>query len=613
VQPNEFSGVAEPTAPHAAREIVEELFYRCPRDLAVSKIPLRRVMVIGSCLISGYAAYIEGAADGCPCDFMLVNNVPHLPAQPAADYDFQIIQIPMRSVFRDEDAFRFPQLDLAACKTLLETCIERLDEFLDRCMKWNVDHGILTFVWNFMLPQQNPMGRLLPRYDVRNIIYFFEKLNEALAKSLQKYRSTYLFDVDQLVSTFGRRYFQDDVLSQSNHNAALSDFDFEHDGERLDGARRASETYATQIHNYIKISWVELLALYRTIRQTDQVKLVILDIDDTLWRGVGAEQEEMSPNAIEGWPLGLADALGYLRARGVMLALVSKNDEQRVSDIWGRLFGQRLRLDDFAIRKINWRPKPDNIEELLHQLNLTPHSVVFIDDNPVERSSVAAAFPGIRTLGPNPLLWRRVLLWSPETQVAMITGESAARTEMMQAQIQREEQRQRLSRDEFLASLDTRLRMIEIAGVDHKAFPRAIELINRTNQFNTTGRRWTEQECRSAFADGSRMFAFDVQDRFTTYGIVAVVVVEGADLAQFVMSCRVAGMDIEIVVIDEVLKILRNERMETVRAILIETPLNLPARDLYARCGFTNEGTDWRRATDRRMAVPGHIRVQAAA
>jgi FkbH-like protein len=337
---------------------------------------------------------------------------------------------------------------------------------------------------------------------------------------------------------------------------------------------------------------------------------VIVDIDDTLWRGVAAERTDSLPyTMLEGWPLGFAEALGYLHRRGVLLAIVSKNDEARVTEIWNRIYGGRLTFDDFAVRKINWRSKADNIEEILRQINLLPYSVIFIDDNPAERAAVAAAFPGIRTFGSNPLVWRRILLWSPETQVATITSESASRTEMIQAQITREEHRQRLSRDEFLKSLDLKLNLFEIDGVAHRAFPRVLELINKTNQFNTTGKRWTEQECMAAFAAGCRFLAFEVEDRFTAYGLVGVIVVKGACIAQFVMSCRVAGMDVEIAAVAEVARLLGREGQNTVWGSMVETPLNLLCRDLYKRCGFVEADGEWQRHTIPFPDMPDYVRV----
>src|SRR5437660_10773754 len=122
----------------------------------------------------------------------------------------------------------------------------------------------------------------------------------------------------------------------------------------------------------------------------------------------------------------------------MLLAIMSKNDETLLRPVWQSVFRGRLGLEDFAIRKINWRPKAENFEDILAEANLLPRSVVYIDDNPVERASIKAAFPDVRVFGPNPLVWRRILLWSAETQVPTITAESAARTDMVRAQVERE-------------------------------------------------------------------------------------------------------------------------------------------------------------------------------
>jgi FkbH-like protein len=341
------------------------------------------------------------------------------------------------------------------------------------------------------------------------------------------------------------------------------------------------------------------------------VKLVIVDIDDTLWRGVAAEQNEAEPGleALEGWPLGVAEALGHLRRRGVVLAIASKNDEGRVAQILSRSYGSRLCLDDFAVRKISWQPKADSIEKILHEINLLPRNVVFIDDNPSERAAVKAAFPEMRVFGPNPLLWRRILLWSAETQVSSITAESAARTEMVHAQVDRERQRQQMSRQDFLASLSLAVNLIAITDMDHPGLPRVLELINKTNQFNTTGKRWTKQECMLAVATGTRFIAFDVEDRFTGYGTVGAVVVRESHIVQFVMSCRVVGMEVEIAALSEILRAIQEGGFRSACASLEETEQNLLCRDLYERCGFNRCGDQLIRPLIPNLEKPSHIRI----
>jgi FkbH-like protein len=588
--------------------------YRCPADLAVSETRLRRVMVIGSCLAEAWPRALEAKYPDCVADHFLVNNAAVLPEAPPCapeEYDFHVIQIPLRPIMREHMHFGLSYSDPEAFELLFESARDRLSQTLAELMRWNKTFGILTFVCNFLVPQQNPMGRLLPRYDLRNFVYFIERLNETLDRELRQYQNAYLFDFDQIVSTFGRRYLQDDAVWTISHGAALSDTGWEDDSGRLEPVDKVSRYYPVSTHNFVLHAWDELIAMVRTIRQTDMVKLVLVDLDDTLWRGVAAEDAEMSGVAHEGWPLGFAEALMFLKRRGVLLGIVSKNDETLVRGLWRRIYEDRMRLEDFAAVKINWRPKAENIEEILAQVNLLPKSVVFIDDNPVERAAVKAAFPEIRVLGPNPYLWRRILLWSPETQVATITSESAARTEMVQQQVQREEQRQRLSRADFLASLGVRATVSEFASTADRRFPRTLELINKTNQFNTTGKRWTLQECESFFRDGGSVFVLEVADRYTAYGIVGVLLVRGDDIVQFVMSCRVVGMDVEIAAISGVLQVLGGRGIIAYGATLELTPANLLCRDLWERCGFAAAGEGrYRRAGNPPLMTPAHIELQ---
>jgi FkbH-like protein len=345
--------------------------------------------------------------------------------------------------------------------------------------------------------------------------------------------------------------------------------------------------------------------MYRTLRQVDQVKLVIVDLDDTLWRGVVAEDGHASPMVTEGWPIGFVEALAYLKRRGVLLAIASKNDEARIRALWPSLYGSRLELDDFACVRINWHPKTENVEQILRETNLLPRSVVFIDDNPVERAAMASAFPDLRILGASPYVLRRILLWSAETQVAHVTAESARRTEMVQAQVAREATRSRMTREDFLATLDVGIRLHEVGGIADPRFSRALELINKSNQFNTTGRRWKQSECQQACADGTSFWAFEVSDRFTQYGIVGVAITSGSHIQQFVMSCRVVGLGIEVAVIAALAERFAGD----VTAALMETDANFLCRDLYVRCGFVAEGGGWRASRPSIVGRPPHIRT----
>jgi FkbH-like protein len=587
--------------------------YRVPDDLSQSPTILQRVLVIGSCLVGGMPDYIRSVMPGCAVDYILFNNLselPETPPHPADSYDFQFIQIPLRSVLPEHIYFRAPDTAPETWEQIFEQSREQLILFLDTAMRWNASFGLLTFVSNFMVPQQNAHGRLLPRYELSNPVYFVERLNQCLDEELRAHSNVHLIDLDQIAATFGRKFIQDDGVWQTNHGAVLGDADFPHDQARIAPVPPVSALYTLRAWDFVQSMWLEILSHFRTLRQADAIKLVVVDLDDILWRGVAAELEDNPPEALEGWPLGIAEALVFLRRRGILLAIVSKNDDAKITSIWEDIFQGRLSLDDFAVRRINWEPKVDNIDAVIREVNVLPRSVLFIDDNPVERAAVRQAFPDIRILGENQYLLRRILLWAPELQVPFITSESARRTEMIQANSARQTARTRLSRAEFLATLDLRVRLHDVADIAAKSFPRALELVNKTNQFNTTGRRWTQEECREAFAKGAVFHVFDVEDRYSQYGLVGVVICAGDQIDQMVMSCRVVGLDVEVAVMADVLRRMRQTGPERITASLVETDANLLCRQLFERCGFTPGGAGvWISLPETTEPVPPHITI----
>ena len=279
----------------------------------------------------------------------------------------------------------------------------------------------------------------------------------------------------------------------------------------------------------------------------------------------------------------MVEALQFLKKRGILLAIASKNDESLIREKWEEIFQGRLQLEDFASVRINWNPKVQSIREILEETNLLPGNALFIDDNPVERDAVRREFPEIRILGEDLYGIREYLLTAPELDVPSITEESARRTEMIQAQSEREHTRSSMSREEFLQSLKLKVAHHVINHASGKEYERAFELLNKTNQFNTTGRRWTPEEILRFFAEGGVFHAFKVTDRFTAYGLVGLLLVQKNCICQFVMSCRVVGLDVEQqmlrVVIDKI-------DAPDVTAEHVKTEKNHLCTDLYPKNGF---------------------------
>jgi HAD superfamily phosphatase (TIGR01681 family) len=324
-----------------------------------------------------------------------------------------LASIPRREV-STELAMRLPYADQADHARLFSECVQRLEMLVDQMTRWS--DRIPVFMLNFFVPQTNYLGRLLPRYDLRNPAYFTEQLNQRLAEMIAEKNNVYLFDIDSLAASYGRQRVQDDSLWVSVHGSMLDAYDAMYDHDRLEPTLGPLDYFEISTGPFIRLCLSEAFAMYRTLKGVDTVKMACVDLDDTLWRGVMAEREFIDPGVfVSGWPLGFAEALLALKKRGIILAIISKNSEERVRGFWHDLFGEHeLKLEDFAIVKINWRPKVENIQEAIAEANVLPSSVVFIDDNPVERASVKEAIPEIRVLGAPQYLWRDTLLRSSD-------------------------------------------------------------------------------------------------------------------------------------------------------------------------------------------------------
>ena len=417
-----------------------------------------------------------------------------------------------------------------------------------------------------------------------------------------------------IANSVGKRFFMDDFIGFYTHGSVhYPDWA---EGNRLEVVPRFSETYENRLDEFFTAVFRQIDAIYRTVNQLDQVKVVIFDLDNTLWRGQLAEdyQPGMEWPHSHGWPLGIWEVVHHLRRRGIMTALASKNDQEIVIARWNDAVNPSfVNFEDFITPQINWQPKAENVAKIFETLSLTQKSAVFVDDNPVEREAVKAALPGVRTIGSNPFLTRRILLWSPETQIASRTEESKRREDMLHSQLQRERQRISMSHDDFLETLETSLSIWELTDTAHRSFSRVFELVNKTNQFNTTGRRWVVSDYQSFWQGGGQVFAFSVTDRFTDYGTVGVVFIKEYEIMQYVMSCRVLGMEIEMAALNTIIQHIRDHGEVQIFGDIIPGPVNMPCRDVFLKSGFiADHDHDARFQLPRNVppVAPQHVHVE---
>jgi FkbH-like protein len=185
----------------------------------------------------------------------------------------------------------------------------------------------------------------------------------------------------------------------------------------------------------------------------------------------------------------------------------------------------------------------------------------------------------------------------------------------MRGQIERETLRLETSREAFLQGLGTEMAFLDLRDAADPHSDRVLELTNKTNQFNTTGKRWSAADLRTFLAEGGRVCAFRARDRFADYGLIGVIFARDLAIEQMVMSCRVLGMDLENAALAFVLGAGREGAAEQpARGVLVETVDNGACRDLFPRLGFaeipSDDGTRrFVREAGEALAAPAHIRV----
>ena len=335
-----------------------------------------------------------------------------------------------------------------------------------------------------------------------------------------------------------------------------------------------------------KVADLMVAALMATPRVP--AKVLVTDLDNTLWSGVVAED---GPDGIKYGPEGAGfrhyvyqTLLGRIRREGALLAAVTRNDDQVVLPPF-RSGQMALGEADFVAICASYHAKSAQIRQLATQLNLGLDSFVFVDDNPIERAEVEASLPEVRVL-PFPTRDDELpaLLATVATlfERSELTVEDRERTAMYRRRLEGmapvEAEGADLTR--FLAGLEMRLVLHDRTAGDRT---RAVQLINKTNQFNANGRRWTDEEVGAVIARGGRLFGASLSDRTGSHGeILSCLVGPDGVIEAFVMSCRVFQRRVEFAFLSALAE--RGIRPTQVR--YAETDRNEPFRQFIRDSAF---------------------------
>jgi FkbH-like protein len=438
------------------------------------------------------------------------------------------------------------------------------------------------------------------------------RANLALAELVEAYDDVHLVDMAAAFSAFGSAKMIDDGLTSFSHFGApgwmlqrpASERDAVH-GVFPDMAPLAAQVGGDPYLREGVAAKAHMDGLTVALG-LERKKCVILDLDGTLWPGVLAETgapfawspEVSGAFSYVGLYFGLHEACKALKRRGVVLACVSKNDEATVRELWrypdSYPVERLLTPDDFVTWRVNWDDKVDNIRSIADELGFGLDAFVFVDDNPVERERVIQRLPEVAVLGDDPFALRRALLDDPRLQRPRVTDEAARRSDLVKAQLQRKRQQAEATDEaDVIASLNVECVIGRLDPASQGQ--RVVELFQRTTQFTTTGRTFTESELeRIARADDGGVFVMQVRDRFADHGLTAAAVIEAGEIVALAMSCRVIGLGVEHRFLQHILDEMAGGSA-SLRGQIITTARNAPVRNLYADNGFMRDGEgSWR-------------------
>lgn len=461
----------------------------------------------------------------------------------------------------------FPEV--AEAEADVEQRIRReMQRFESLWEKIRTELGAIIIQNNFDLPSLRPLGNL-EASERFGRINFLQRLNAEFAKYAHSHSRFLINDILYLSAQvglaewFGPSYWY-------NFHMALSPI--------------ATVALARNVAGIVK-------SVYGRSK-----KCLVVDLDNTIWGGIVGDDGVQNLILGRDHPVGEAfsDFQRYvqdLQRRGVILAVCTKNDAGNAKEGFAHP-DSVLKLEDFSAFKANWNPKPANICEIAAELNIGLDSIVFVDDNPAERALVAEQLPEVAVpdVGSDVCRFAEVLERERYFEVERVVQDDINRSAYYNSNVQRSSfQAGFQDYAEFLASLEM---TAEIAPFSPTYLQRITQLINKTNQFNLTTKRYTFAEVESIARDSSYIALYGrLADRFGDNGLVSVIIGHVVDetvaLDLWLMSCRVFNRGMELAMFDALVEECQARRLRRIVGVYIPSKKNSVVAGHYADLGFT--------------------------
>ncbi len=453
------------------------------------------------------------------------------------------------------------------------------ERVLEEIQAWWANAGRLSKArvihFNFVEINDAVFGHFAAK-TASSFTYQVKKINLALMDLARENKHVFLADLDGAVKQAGYATAHDPRLYATAKVALAVDF--------LPAAAKMVADIIKAISGQIK-------------------KCLVLDLDNTIWGGVIGDD---GMENIELGELGLGhayDALQQwakeLKNRGIILAVCSKNDEDKARQPFQEHPDMTLRLDDIAVFVANWENKADNLRRIQQVLNIGFDSIVFVDDNPFERNLVREKLPEVTVpeLPEDPSMYVSFLRSLNLFETASFSEEDLQRTRQYQEEIARDDfQKTFTSIDDYLASL----KMVSTVRPFEKfTIPRVAQLTQRSNQFNLRTQRYTEADVEQMKNSPDFItMALQLKDKFGDHGLIAVVILKRLDAAcawidTWIMSCRVLKRGMEEFTVNQMVKHARQQGLARLAGEYLPTAKNGMVKDLLPRMGFAERNGRW--------------------
>lgn len=386
-------------------------------------------------------------------------------------------------------------------------------------------------------------------------------------------------------------------LSQSRNNFKVidfSEFNSKIDTPLIDWKYYyLSQSIISPRHNVKFKNWFNLKL--KSI-ESKRKKCLVLDLDNTLWGGILGEDGLENLKIGDSYP-GLAylhfqEAILEASKAGIILALCSKNNEEDVMEVFDKHPFQLIKLNHISAYRINWQDKATNIQEIAEELNIGLDSMVFIDDNPAERERVKQMLPEVEVpdFPSSPIFMASYFkdVYEQYFQAYKLTNEDLNKTDQYIANAERNVFKKSFTTvDEYLESLEMEL---EVHEASNFTIPRISQMTQKTNQFNLTTRRYTEEDIRNFLSNNNLVYCLSVKDKFGDNGIslLSIITIENniANIDTLLLSCRILGRNIEVAFLNYIINTLYDLNIVQLNALYVPTKKNKQTENFFDKMGF---------------------------